>query len=252
MLKIKRLLALILTLVICLSFAACETDSRNDDDDDDDNDKSSTESLINECPNFVGMQYEDIDESNSEYKIVVNWTYSATVPYGIVASQTPNAGTEIKDTDTIEIFVSKGDMKVNLPNCINLDLNAAKAELISAGFKNIKTVERADDSTPANTVIDMQPAAYTSTSLSAEITLFVSSGAVLKNVNLPNVVNLPLEDAAQIINRNGLVVGKIEYVNSDPSKKDIVLEQTPAPSASVTQAGKGTAVDLKVGLGSNQ
>ncbi len=42
MLKIKRLLALILTLVICLSFAACETDSRNDDDDDDDEDESSS------------------------------------------------------------------------------------------------------------------------------------------------------------------------------------------------------------------
>ncbi len=202
-----------------------------------------------ECPNFVGMQYEDIDRYDDRYTIKFIEEYSETVPVGEVIRQTPVAGTKIKNNPEIEVVVSKGDMKVNLPNCINLDLNAAKAELISAGFKNIKTVERADDSTPANTVIDMQPAAHTSTSLSAEITLFISSGAVLENVDLPDVVNLSLEDATQIINRNGLVVGKIEYVDSDPSKKDIVLEQTPAPSASVTQAGKGTAVDLKVGLG---
>ena len=58
-----------------------------------------------------------------------------------------------------------------------------------------------------------------------------------------------MDDAKKLIERNGLVVGTIEYVESELNKKDIVISQDPAANVVGAQAGKGTAVNLKVGSG---
>jgi len=110
-------------------------------------------------------------------------------------------------------------------------------------------IERSDDRVAANTVIETVPAADSNVNVGTKITVYVSTGSPIVYVDLPNVVNLSLEDAKKLIERNGLVVGNIEYVESDINKKDIVVEQDPVYSDSNAQIGKGTTVNLKVGSG---
>ena len=201
-----------------------------------------------ECPNFIGQMYESIDLTNQKYRIELEQAYSPNAQAGVVYDQIPAAGTSIKEGASIKVYVSMGQKTVEVPNLEHYDLSKAISTLKINGL-DYEIVERPDDNWAANTVISTSPAAGSTVNSGTKITIYVSSGTILENVDLPDVINLTEEDARKLILRYGLVVGNVEYVDSEPNKKGIVVGQTPERTDSVTQAGKGTAVDLKVGTG---
>lgn len=200
-----------------------------------------------DCPNFVGEKYENLVRSE-KYTIEKVEVHSSNAEYGVIYEQTPDAGTKIKDGATIKVYVSLGQKIIKVPALKDFDISRAIMMLKTEGLE-YEIIERSDDRVAANTVIETVPAADSNVNVGTKITVYVSTGSPIVYVDLPNVVNLSLEDAKKLIERNGLVVGNIEYVESDINKKDIVVEQDPVYSDSNAQIGKGTTVNLKVGSG---
>ena len=200
-----------------------------------------------DCPNFVGEKYENLLRSE-QYSIEKVEVHSANAEYGVIYDQSPDAGTKIKEGATIKVYVSLGQKIIKVPALKDFDVSRAIMVLKTEGLE-YEIIERSDDRVAANTVIETVPAADSNVNTGTKITLYVSTGSPVVYVDLPNVVNLSLDDAKKLIERNGLVVGNIEYVESDANKKDVVVGQDPTYSASNAQIGKGTTVNLKVGSG---
>ena len=65
---------------------------------------------------------------------------------------------------------------------------------------------------------------------------------------VPNVIGMELEDAKAAIKASGLIVGNIEYVESNDTGKEIVSNQDPLPGEEIKE---GEQINLTVSAAAN-
>ncbi|MDD4699722.1 MAG: Stk1 family PASTA domain-containing Ser/Thr kinase, partial [Oscillospiraceae bacterium] len=172
-----------------------------------------------ECPNFVGKNFSELS-TNEEYKNLnydVTYEHNSDYETGIIFTQSPEAGRSIKSKQKISITVSMGPKTVTVPDVSTLDYAVASMNLKSEGF-TVKTTYKQHDSIAVDRVISTSPAANSSIPEGSEVEIFVSLGAVIEYVNVPDVVNIPVEDAKAQIEQRGLTVGKVTEVDRTKPK----------------------------------
>ena len=90
----------------------------------------------NLVPNFVGIDYEQI-KNNREYTSMYLFRavleYSDTVPSGQVIRQEPEAGEVMENGEVIQIVVSQGPEKVEMPKIIGASQDKACGQLLYGG-----------------------------------------------------------------------------------------------------------------------
>lgn len=201
------------------------------------------------CPDYVGQVYETVSSQENEYGFkfeVASYEYNSEYERGVIISQTPTSGKAVKKNATIKVIVSNGPEYVEVPKVDNYDAAKGKAILENAGFTVINVAEISED-VATNYIIRTEPAGGSYMPSDTQIKMFVSSGEPTEYVDIPDVTKCTLEDAKRLIEREGFTVGTIEEVDSEPNMKGYVVEQS--PSAGGEKAGKGTAINLKVGTG---
>jgi beta-lactam-binding protein with PASTA domain len=123
-------------------------------------------------------------------------------------------------------------------------------ELADAGMPRLKEhfkvqqINGYSDTLPNGYIISTDPAAGTQLPPGAAVKVYVSKGQFPMHV--PNVVGKNVNEARGIIEREGLVVGEIKYVDNTSHPHDEVLEQDPAQGAGTV---KGTKVNLTLSNG---
>ncbi len=65
---------------------------------------------------------------------------------------------------------------------------------------------------------------------------------------VPDVVGMELEDAKAAIKASGLIVGNIEYVESNDTGKEIVSNQDPLPGEEISE---GEQINLTITVATN-
>ncbi len=134
---------------------------------------------------------------------------------------------------------------VAVPEVSNTSVEAATASLEALGF----VVERSDvpdPRVPVGLVTGTDPAAGTELESGATVTLLVSSGP--SSVQVPNLLNLSLEEARSVILSSGLTLGDIDFEVSPVVPADTVLSQDPMPGLT---ADAGAAIDIVVSAGTD-
>ncbi len=165
---------------------------------------------------------------------------SATVPSGLVISQTPAAGAVAKKGAHVDIVVSGGPQTVPLMDVTGLTEANAKAELRKAHFKT-KTKMEASKTVEAGRVIATEPPAETDVQEGRVITLLVSSGPA--PVHVPDVTGDTLEAAEAALTNAELEVGTVTKRVSSTQVAGTVLAQSPGTG---TPVRAGTKVGLTV------
>lgn len=201
------------------------------------------------CPDYVGKVYETLAAEENEYGFkfeIASYEHNSQYERGVIISQTPTAGRNVKRDATIKVIVSNGPEYVEVPRVDNFEAAKAKATLENAGF-TVVTVEEISEDVAANYVIRTEPAGGSYMPSDTQIKMFVSSGEPTEFIDIPDVTKCTLEDAKRIIERAGFTVGSVEEVDSEPSMKGYIVSQDPASGGE--KAGKGTAINLKVGSG---
>jgi serine/threonine-protein kinase len=89
-----------------------------------------------------------------------------------VTSTDPSPGTPVRVGSTVTVFYSTGFVEV--PNVIGSEESAAKQELNNAGFKPV--VSNVVSDTPAGTVTDQSPGAFTRQPFGSTVVISVSLG----------------------------------------------------------------------------
>ena len=213
-----------------------------------------------EVPNVVGQSTEAAQNilENKKLRVQVVENYSSDVDPGFVISQTPEAGSTVKEDRLITIYVSKGGEKVSVPDVTGLTKEEAASQLSKAGLKVGNITEEFSDK-PSGTVLRQSPSGNDKLEKGKAVDLVVSKGKEIKKVSVPNVMGSTLDAAKTAITKAGLSVGSVtEQESSKPA--GTVIGQTDGqvdPNGAVNlviakQAAKETAKEPDKNSGSTE
>ena len=111
------------------------------------------------------------------FKVLPFESANEEVEEGRIYKTEPAAGTELKDGQTIKIYISTGPAvkTVVMPNLIGMDYNAARQMLLDLGFSVI-TYESEENDAPEDEVIDQPFEKDTKVDVTERIILTISEG----------------------------------------------------------------------------
>jgi serine/threonine-protein kinase len=196
-------------------------------------------------PNVVGKQVEAAQKLLEAQKLRVSITeaFNEQVPSGYVVSQTPEAGSTVKEQRTINLVVSKGSEITVVPDLRGLSRRDAELQLKNAGLKLGRVDEQYAADVPPNTVIGQNPRPPANVNKNTPIDIIVSKGTAPKKIVLPDFRGTPQSTVNTQLESLKLKQGKITEEASDKYPPGTIINQNPAPSTEITE---GSAVDLVV------
>lgn len=199
-------------------------------------------------PNVVGKQVDTARNIliSSNLRVSVTDGFSDKVPVGYVISQSPEAGTTVKEQRTINLIVSKGAEVTVVPDLRGLNRRDAELQLKNAGLKLGRVDEQFTADVPADAVISQNPRPPAQVSKGTAVDIVVSKGAGPKKLVLPDFRGSPLSTVTSQIESLKLKVGTVTEVASDKYPPGTIVNQTPAAGSEVTE---GSSVNFDVAKG---
>ncbi len=200
-----------------------------------------------EVPELVGMSITEAMEKYKEFDFSEHQTaYNDEYAEGIIFKQEIKAGEETKNPK-LEVWVSLGAKKGEVPDVTEYQVSAAIDALKKAGFSNWVEIPEESSSVADGLVVRTFPQRGEEVSLATTVQIFYSVEK-LEKVKVPNVLDMSVEQATKLLQDKGLVVGEPVEVASDKAK-GVVVYQDVTPETWVDQ---GTTVTLKVSSGEAQ
>jgi len=167
---------------------------------------------------------------DQKLRVNIAEVYDATVPAGTVVSQTPEAGSKVKEERMVTINVSRGGEELEMPDLLGLDRADAEIKLKKMGLKLGSVYEKFSDE-EEGTVIGQEPRSGTKISKGQTIDITISKGKKVKKVNVPNVKGGTLSAAESTLRSRGLSVN-VEKRESSQAP-GTVISQSPAAESEV-------------------
>lgn len=183
-------------------------------------------------PNLVNeevQQAEALLVKNQLYLQIVDKQYSEYIPMDLVLSQYLDKGEIVSVNNIVEVVVSGGREVVQVPDIRFLDKDEACASLSELGFQ-IELEEDYSAFAPG-VIVTQEPESGAQAYKGDVVHLMVSlgkenAGDSTKEVKIPDLYGLTMEEANEAIEESGLYIKK---VGTAPGKLDpgCILEQTP-------------------------
>jgi len=193
-------------------------------------------------PNLGGQTLEQAEALLTERGLVLGQQTVRTdpdVPEGSVIEQSPGAGELVEPESAVDVVVSSGAERTNVPRVVGLDLADARPIITDAGLRLGPVTEQASDQ-PEGTVLEVDPPEGTEVESGSEVSLVVSSGAV----TVPDVVGLPSGEAQAVLGQAGFTVVVTEEESTAQPEGRVVFQ---APAAGTeAQAGSRVAITVAV------
>jgi eukaryotic-like serine/threonine-protein kinase len=176
---------------------------------------------------------------NAGFQVVVAERFSETVPRGVVIGTEPDTGTLLSTAQPVTLLVSKGSDRVEVPDVVGLNEQAALNALSAAELAG--TVVQRDSEEPEGEVVGQSPGPGKLVSRGSQVTIFASTGAV----TVPDVVGLTRKPAVTALKKAGFAPAVVEEPTDDPRQVGRVISQFP-PGGSRGQ--RGDTVTISVGM----
>ena len=189
-------------------------------------------------PKFVGSNIEDIKE---EYKdidiefIISEEQFNDEYNEGIIITQNPDEGMNVKLPVKVRLTVSKGSREIVLSNYVNKEARQAELEITEQGLKYVEKTEY-DDEVPAGYVISQYPLAKTKVLSGTDVTITVSKGANEEFAVVPYLIGLTEAEAKAKLTDYDLVLGGIIREASDKEEGRVIAQSAPANSELVKKS----------------
>ena len=188
-------------------------------------------------PNTVNMTREEAEEELSQYDIssTVIEAYHDEIPKGVVISQSPAKGETVEKGSRAILTVSKGMDMVMVPVLTGGSRSEAvrKLDELSIPIKEEKLVV---SSLEAGTVVGQEPEAGNWIVPSDGVKLEISGSSV----EVPNVLNEPVDQATAELDALGLNVTARVYYPSSDGEADSVMSISPAVGTRVLRGSDVT------------
>lgn len=193
-------------------------------------------------PNFIGLKYSEAVTKAKELGISVKVTerkYSKGYEKDVVMEQNPDADSKIMTSQTVELVVSLGYNKVEVPDVTYMTEEKARAQLTSRGLR-VKVTYKSDEKVAEGRVISQNPNAESEVDPESVVNIVVSTGA--PSFKMPDVVGKQQKEATNTLTSKGLSVS-INYEQNDSKTEGEVLMQSVSSGSDVK---KGDTIILTV------
>jgi beta-lactam-binding protein with PASTA domain len=195
---------------------------------------------------YVVSQREDLAIANLKKKglgATVHREPNETAPEGKVFRQDPLGGVRLDKGTKVDIYVSTGLPKVEVPDVKGNTRDQANSTLSLLGLK-VK-VRDVFSKEPGNTVIAQYPTAHTTVDKGSTVQINVSKG--LQPLTVPSVIGQLYDSALGTLQGQNFAVARRDVDSSQP--KDVVIDQKPSGGAGLARGG---TVTLYVSKGPKQ
>ncbi len=192
-------------------------------------------------PAVVGLTPDEAQKrlENAGFQVVIAERFSDSVPRGQVIGTEPAAGTQLSTAQPVTLLISKGSDRVEVPDVVGLDDQAALNALAAADLAG--TVVQRDSDEPQGEVVGQSPGPGKLVLRGSQVTIFASSGAI----TVPDVTGQARKTAVTILKKAGFVAAVTEETTDDPTEVGRVITQFP-PAGSRGQ--RGDTVSISVGV----
>ena len=198
-------------------------------------------------PNLVSLSEHDAVAKATQLGLKVRTgsrVYSSSIAMDDVVQVTPKVGSQVDKGSLITLVVSKGKQPIAIPDVKGQAQAQAQTALQQLGLKVSPTpTQQPSASVPIGNVIKTSPPAGTQQSPDDPVTLVVSSG-----IQVPNLVNMNKDQAAQALQKLGLTPQFNEQDPQNGQPPNTVLSQNPPPG---TAENKGAVIQVTVTKANN-
>ncbi|MFG1837768.1 Stk1 family PASTA domain-containing Ser/Thr kinase [Micromonospora sp. NPDC049175] len=156
-------------------------------------------------PDVIGKEFDLAEADLVNVKLVVAKgapRYDDSLPAGVVLETAPPVGTEVKPGAKITLILSRGRAPVTVPNLVGKNLNDARAALAQLNLVLVETYKDSDK--PRDEILGQSPADGAGVEKGTQVKVDVSKGPAA--VAVPRVVDLPCQQAKQVLESQGFPV----------------------------------------------
>jgi serine/threonine-protein kinase len=204
-------------------------------------------------PSFVGQTTADADAEIARLHLgsnIIARTTSDRYPSGVVVTQEPAAGAQVRAGRQVSFVVSNGIVARLMPDLRYQSMREVGLDL-SRSHMVVGTVTYAhSDVVPEGNVIAQNPTPLTNVTEGEKVNLTVSRGGAA-TVRVPNFSGMNVDDARAAAVKAGLQLGQLVWTPLGPSgpAHGQVVRQMPAAGAKI---GSYEPVSLQISAGPNE
>jgi len=173
---------------------------------------------------------------------------SDTLEAGVIMSQNPEPGNEVKEGYTVKVNISKGKVDGKVPNVVGKTRSSAEAMIESYGYVVGGGGSSFSDVIPKGCVVSQSPEAGASLADGGTVVIIVSAGPENPQLGEVNVVGMTLEEATAFLEEKGLVVGGVTETENAYVTEGTIISQDPEASY---EFAEGDIVNLVVSKSSS-
>ncbi len=197
-------------------------------------------------PSLAGMTQSQAAKTVAELGLtvdVIDKVFSEDVPIGKVITSDPAGGGRVAIAGTVNLIVSKGKDRVEVPDLVGLTVELATAALKSKNLKIGRVTEQYNYTLEVGLIIDGNPSSGSPVRRGSSVDLIISKG--LEQVELVNFQGKTSDQAQSELTAAGLIASS-KYEYSDTIPIGTVISQTPSD---VSTVGKGEKITLIISKG---
>jgi beta-lactam-binding protein with PASTA domain len=155
--------------------------------------------------------------------------YSAHVPEGVILSQLPPAGTQVRRGYQVRVAESLGPQRVDIPDVLGQSDRAAEFNIRRRGLDVGTVAEIQITGTPPDQVLSQSPPPNASGVSVPKISLLVTEPVPPQAFVMPNFIGQPLGSVTLALQDAGLHVGSVTVAAQPANPEALTTTPTPAP-----------------------
>ncbi|HPX70150.1 MAG TPA: Stk1 family PASTA domain-containing Ser/Thr kinase [Bacillota bacterium] len=205
-----------------------------------------------EVPLLEGKKYDEAREMLAEMNISLTiemQLQSEKYAAGVIMSQSPIAGSSVKEGQTVKVTVSSGGKPSGVaPNLLEMSLTKAIRTIESYGYVFGGSTEEYNEEVAKGLVISQNPAVGSEMADGGIITLVVSLGSENAEEVGVDLIGMNLDDALYRLKDLGYERGDVNSVVSATIPRGVIISTNPGPGVEIEE---GVKVDIVVSMGSD-
>jgi len=194
-------------------------------------------------PDIIGKNKEEAAQVLLDHKLNAIFEgprYSDEFPVDHVIYHKPVSGSIVKENRRVYVVISGGNPLTKMPYLLDKTLRDAKVTIERLGFILHEVTEVKHES-KLNTIVWQYPREGTNLQKGTKVKLKISVGPNIGMVRIPDLLGLSYKEAENLIHKNSLSVGKINYQDSKNLLPNTVVAQYPAKNKLINI---GESIDL--------
>jgi len=192
-------------------------------------------------PELRGIKFSSAESTAAKDKLNVKaskFVFSNEIEKDYVVEQEPASGVKVKEGRTINLTISRGKRDTEVPNLLGMQADEAKVKLEQLGLVPAEPEMHYSDVAEPGRIINQSPPPGTLVARGEKILTIVSKGPEIRNLEMPDLEGLSLEEASALTEQLGLRVSRITRIYSATVSDERITSQAPIPGRPVKRGNE--------------